>query len=138
MNEGYRARRAAKHAAEKSNQPVGVEAGTIDLTLKTPRLSWIGGKMFRQSGQQRKGRSGHLTEHTESFVENGSRTFAAEVAKALTPVEVVDAVIGGYHDYVAMNQHEIVLDPTEEDTERILRESVIELLPETDEGKIAG
>ncbi len=86
MNAGYKARRRAKHAAQKLNRSGGVvpEAiGTIDLTRKVPALSFIGAKQFRQSGQQRKNRSGHLTEHTESLAYNGGRNFAAAVEKAL-------------------------------------------------------
>ena len=78
MNAGYKARRAAKHAAEFANKQVekaaDILAGTIDLTPKYPSLSFIGARQFRQSGQQRKGRSGHKPEHTEALVENASRT----------------------------------------------------------------
>ena len=42
-------------------------------------------------------------------------------------LKTVKAVIGQYHDYVAMNAHEIVLDPTPEDCDRIWRESKVEL-----------
>ena len=76
MNAGYKARREAKHAAQKANRLMGVSvsAGTIDLTVKHPTLSFIGARQFRQSGQQRKGRSGHLPEHTAALVENASHT----------------------------------------------------------------
>ncbi len=87
MNAGYKARREAKHAAEFANKQVEVAAdilaGTIDLTPKYPTLSFIGARQFRQSGQQRKGRSGHLPEHTEALVENASRKLAAEIEKAM-------------------------------------------------------
>jgi hypothetical protein len=43
------------------------------------------------------------------------------------------AVIRYYHDYIAMNLHEIVLDPTPEDCDRILRESVCELVVDIEE-----
>ena len=36
--------------------------------------------------------------------------------------------VGEYHDFIAMNLHEIVLDPTPEDCDRILRESACELV----------
>jgi hypothetical protein len=41
------------------------------------------------------------------------------------PVKVVKVTIGAYHDYIAMNHKEVVFDPTPEDCDRILRESVI-------------
>ena len=84
MNAGYKARREAKHAAQKANRLMGVSvsAGTIDLTVKHPTLSFIGARQFRQSGQQRKGRSGHLPEHTEALVENASRKLAAETEQS--------------------------------------------------------
>jgi hypothetical protein len=52
-----------------------------------PRLAWLGGKMHKQGNFGRKNRSGHNTEWAESLIENGSRTFAAEVAKALAVEE---------------------------------------------------
>jgi hypothetical protein len=36
--------------------------------------------------------------------------------------------VGEYHDFIAMNLHEIVLDPTPEDCDRIFRESACELV----------
>ena len=42
--------------------------------------------------------------------------------------KIVKAVIGQYHDYVAMNAHEIVLDPTPEDCDRIFKESAVTLI----------
>jgi hypothetical protein len=39
-----------------------------------------------------------------------------------------EAIVGQWHDYIAMNFHEIVFDPTPEDRDRILRESAIELV----------
>lgn len=35
----------------------------------------------------------------------------------------IKTVIGEYHDYIALNQYEIVLDPSPEDNERIFYES---------------
>jgi hypothetical protein len=55
---------------------------TIDLTSRVPRLSWLNAKTRKQSDYGRKNRSGHLPEHTEAVVENGSRRFATEVEKA--------------------------------------------------------
>jgi hypothetical protein len=43
--------------------------------------------MHKQGNFGRKNRSGHNTEWAESLIENGSRTFAAEVAKALVVEE---------------------------------------------------
>ncbi len=51
---------------------------------------------------------------------------AAHVGSLIDPIPV-EAHIGQYHDYIATNQNEIVLDPTPEESERILRESAIEL-----------
>ena len=47
--------------------------------------------------------------------------------KTVKTVKTVKAVIGQWHDYIAMNFHECILDPTPEESDRILRESVIEL-----------
>ena len=55
----------------------------LNRVSNQPRLSWLGGKMHKQGNFGRKNRSGHTTEWAESLIENGSRTFAAEVAKAL-------------------------------------------------------
>ena len=41
---------------------------------------------------------------------------------------VVKVVIGEWHDYIALNLHEVVFDPTPEDCDRILRESAVELV----------
>lgn len=45
----------------------------------------------------------------------------------LKPTEpsVVEATIGQWSDFVAMNAHEIIYDPTPEEVDRILRESEI-------------
>jgi hypothetical protein len=91
MNEGYRARRTLKHAAEKYMRAVRKEGTTvpemrtIDLTVRIPRLTFISGKTHPQGNGGRKNRSGHSTEWAEAMGENGSRTFATEVDKALTP-----------------------------------------------------
>jgi hypothetical protein len=39
----------------------------------------------------------------------------------------VKAVIGQWHDYIAINQYGYILDPTPEESDRMLRESRIEL-----------
>ncbi len=44
--------------------------------------------------------------------------------------EPVVAVIGRYHDYIAMNANECIFDPTPEESARILAESAIELVYE--------
>lgn len=41
------------------------------------------------------------------------------------PVEPTSCDITSYHDYVVMNAHEVVFDPTPEDSERILREALL-------------
>lgn len=42
--------------------------------------------------------------------------------------EPVVAVIGQYHDYIAMNANECIFDPTPEESARILAESAITIL----------
>lgn len=84
MTPEYKARRAAKHAAQAFGRvPLLPVEGLIDLTVKMPRLTWLGGKTFKQ-GSGRKNRPGHNTELNEALVENGSRTFATKVDKALS------------------------------------------------------
>ena len=46
--------------------------GTIDLTPKTPRLSWLGGKMHKQAKGRRSGNSGHLPEHILANTDNAN------------------------------------------------------------------
>lgn len=77
MLESYKARRAMKHAAEKAGKQEAAQGAinrVLDLVSPVPRLAFLGAKQYRQSGQQRKGRSGHLPEHTAALVENTSRT----------------------------------------------------------------
>jgi len=58
-----------------------------------PRLSWLGGKTYKQQGDSRRGRSGHGPEHAEAIPENASRVLAKEIDKALLPdVPAVDGV----------------------------------------------
>ncbi|PWT76393.1 MAG: hypothetical protein C5B59_06620 [Bacteroidetes bacterium] len=86
MNEGYRARRAAKHEAQaKEKKTIVAGLPVIDLSPSIPRSSFLNLKTRKQANGGRKNRSRHLPEHTEALVENGSRTFAAEVSKALQP-----------------------------------------------------
>jgi hypothetical protein len=49
------------------------------------------------------------------------------VAGILTSTEPLEVHIGQYHDYLAMNAHEMVIDPTPEDCDRILAESAIDI-----------
>lgn len=48
-----------------------------------PRLAWIGAKMYKQSNGGRKNAPGLSFEYSQAVPENASRTFAAEVEKAL-------------------------------------------------------
>jgi hypothetical protein len=47
------------------------------------------------------------------------------VQKSIQLNTPIKAIIGEYHDYIALNLHEIVLDPTPEESERIWKESQI-------------
>lgn len=40
--------------------------------------------------------------------------------------EPIEATIGQWHDFIAMNANEVVFDPTPEESDRILRESAVE------------
>ena len=83
MTPGYRTRRGAKHLAEKrlrrEMKAIPAPTNTIDLTVKIPRLSWLGGKQGKQGNGGQGSRSGHNTELNEALVENGSRTFTAQI-----------------------------------------------------------
>jgi len=83
MTPGYRARRETKHLAEKrlrrEMKAILAPTNTIDLTVKIPRLSWLGGKQGKQGNGGQGSRSGHNTELNEALVENGSRTFTAQI-----------------------------------------------------------
>jgi hypothetical protein len=46
---------------------------------------------------------------------------------------MVKASIGSYHDFIAMNHKETVLDPTPEDVDRILQEGNVSDLPEVEQ-----
>src|ERR1035437_7362266 len=82
MTPGYKARREAKHRAEKMarKEMRGIPVDylqTIDLTPKIARLSWVGGKSFKQSLGGSKNGPGHRTEWTEALFEHASRGFMA-------------------------------------------------------------
>jgi hypothetical protein len=66
MTPEYRARRDAKHAAQLASKPPvsGGFVQTIDLTPKTPRLAWLGGKLLKSSRGGLKNCSGHSLEHS--------------------------------------------------------------------------
>jgi hypothetical protein len=55
------------------------------------------------------------------------KTDTAYYLNAASLVISTKAEIGQYHDYIATNQYEIVLNPTPEESDRILRESAIEI-----------
>jgi len=61
------ANRLTKHFLQAANKimqsTVPASCGTIDLTPRTPRLSWLGGKMYRQANGGRANCSGHAEEH---------------------------------------------------------------------------
>ena len=64
MTPEYRVRRNAKHVAQAENKITTADSkmGTIDLTPRTPRLSWLTGKLFKQNQGVRKNNSGHRPE----------------------------------------------------------------------------
>jgi hypothetical protein len=74
MNAASRERRTARHAAQKKavldvRVPSLKEiVGGPDLT--PPRLAWLGGKSYPQSGDSRKARPGRKIEHTAALKEN--------------------------------------------------------------------
>lgn len=97
MLDSYKARRKAKHEAEKRNQVALIpnSEGLIDLMPRFPRLTFINGKTHPQANGGRKNRPGHNTEWSEAMIENGGRTLAAAVETALRVSEnpgVVEAL----------------------------------------------
>jgi hypothetical protein len=42
-------------------------------------------------------------------------------------IRIIDAVIGEYHDFLFINGNEIILNPTEQDYERVAKEGGIDL-----------
>lgn len=95
MLESYKARRAMKHAAEKAGKQEAAQGAinhVLDLVSPVPRLAFLGAKQYRQSGQQRKNWPKHNTEWNEALVENGSRTFAAGVAKAVADEPLLEII----------------------------------------------
>ena len=89
MTPGYRTRRGAKHLAEKrlrrEMNALPAPTNTIDLTVKIPRLSWLGGKQGKQGNGGRGSRSGHLQEFTEALYEHASRGHMAIQGASETP-----------------------------------------------------
>jgi len=73
MTPEYRARRAAKHAAQLASKPPVSESfvqQTLDLTPKTPRLAWLGGKLFKSSSGGFKTRSRYSQEWDQAIRDN--------------------------------------------------------------------
>ena len=76
MTPEYKVRRAAKHAAqadakiEPETFPVAGAPITIDLTPKTPRLTWLAGKLFKSSNGGLKNRSGYSPEQAMANEDN--------------------------------------------------------------------
>jgi hypothetical protein len=76
MTPEYRARRAEKHLAQAAakvvpeSHPVHGSRMTIDLTPKTPRLAWVGGKSFKNSTGNRKNAPQHGPEQTQAWRDN--------------------------------------------------------------------
>jgi hypothetical protein len=82
MTPEYRSRRDAKHVAEKTIRAViavgGQPTQTIDLTPKTPRLAWLGGKLFHSSKGGHKNASGHRTEQVAANADNKNPYLGAD------------------------------------------------------------
>lgn len=71
MTPEYKARREAKHAVQAAvPHSVNMDLETIDLTLRVPRLAWLGGKLFKSGSGGTKNRSGHSQEHTQANQDN--------------------------------------------------------------------
>jgi hypothetical protein len=137
MTPEYRARRDAKHAAQAEAKPYfpmdAIVRNTIDLTTKIASHAFVGLKSQKQASGGRKNRSGYAEEHKQANLDNA--TFKVELPKSIGGINEAEgipteAVIGSYHDFIAMNANECVLDPTPEDCDRILRESAIEIQKE--------
>lgn len=90
MTPGYKARRAANHAAQKTLRAFGLDKGqtldvdylqtqTIDLTPKIAGLSWVGGKSFKQSFGGRKNASSHAPEWALAVLEDRPRIVALQL-----------------------------------------------------------
>ena len=60
---------------------------------------------------------------------NGRSRIGSRILRTVRELRAVpiQAVIGQWHDYIAMNLHECILNPTPEESERIWRESSIDL-----------
>ena len=74
------ANRLTKHLNQLLNKVKSVPAscGTIDLTPRVPRLSWLSSKTFRQGNGGRKNQSGHLQEHEAANTDNANPYQAAD------------------------------------------------------------
>jgi len=57
----------------------------FDYRPRISRLTWLNGKVYKQSGGARKNRPGESILHKEAIVEDASRSFTREVDKALAP-----------------------------------------------------
>ena len=129
MTPGYRARRETKHLAEKRARremaKIPPMLQTNDITSNLAKHALVGAKAYPQGNGGRKYRSGYAQEHTQALLDTA--TFIVALPKTIGGISeaagVTEAVVGEYHDFIAMNANEIVLDPTPEDNERILRES---------------
>lgn len=108
MTFDYLAKRITKHlqqAEAKAKKGPSI-AGLIDLTPRTPNLAFIGMRTFKQSGQQRKGRSGYAEEHKQANIDNAAfivkqlaenSTVVAELAEQGLAIDLneVEKSIGG-------------------------------------------
>lgn len=76
MTFDYLAKRITKHLAQAAAKiapesfPVAGAPLTIDLTPKTPRLAWLGGKTFHSSTGNRKNEPGHGPEQVQAWRDN--------------------------------------------------------------------
>jgi hypothetical protein len=81
MTPEYKARRTDKHAAQLASKPPvsgGFVQQTIDLTPKTPRLAWLGGKLFKSSTGNRKNAPGHSLEQAQANRDNKNPYLGAD------------------------------------------------------------
>jgi len=131
MTPAYKARREAKHAAQAKAKikPVTFDfMEGIDLTPRMASHAFVGLKMHPQGNGGRNNTPGHSWEHKQANLDNA--TFKVELPKDIGgisetggPPTAIEAPMGVYHDFVAMNANECILDPTPEERDRILKES---------------
>jgi hypothetical protein len=83
MTPEYKARRAAKHAAQLASKPPvsGSFVQTIDLTPKGPWHSWFNGKLFKSSSGGLKTRSRYSQEWNQAIQDNKNPYFNKEDGK---------------------------------------------------------